>query len=819
MQKNNPSISVIVPAYNSERYIGRCLESLLSQTFADIEIICIDNFSSDKTADVAESYAKTDKRIKLFRQTEKSDLSSARNAGLKNARAPYIMFCDSDDIYMPDMCAKMYRAVSQNGIDFAVCRIEILWETAKKSNDAEDGFFAADYQGAQTLNGEIIRAANSSLCNKIFKKEKIDKYGIIFQPVFVNEDGIFCNSYASVSKTAFFIKENLYVYIRRGGSVIDTAADNIEKFAAAYFNGILYFREFLVKNNIYDSYESFFWEEFLRYTGWVLIQNSSSFLDALFREQASQIIQTVNPDLSKLDKNIAADIYALKMKKFKPRSFETVQDSQERKTENDSSVQTCSQLTTPEAGESKNPSRAFNPFILNKFICVKNEDTASYETFFKTVGGNIGNSYIAYSVMKLFSCGVKQYEIRDFEGLHGMHFTKDDLNYINSGKFSHVFLCLTDIIREHTSYNYSAPWSAIAADIEKVKIPFVVFGLGSNSFCGFDPDLHKKISPDLIRFLKTIASKTVSLGVRGAYTAEILTKLGIVNFDIVGCPTFYESGQNRVIEKQGLSANDKIIFSSPNIKYSGLNFSSVLQDMEEFPQGIVKNWAVLKDCRLKSKFDGHPILRTEIIKMLLDGKAMVFSDIERWKSEVKKHKFSLGSRVHGSILSLNCGVPSVVTNRDARAKEMCELFNMPLFPGFGMDKEISFENLKELYDSLDYGKMNKNYPLLYDNFQKWLKKNGIAKEDVNAQILHGGGVKQPVIEIDGAELSKSCLTVLRDSISYCRELKSALNGLQKQKRFYKKSYKIIPKSLGLFISRFIFKKKNRIRFLKKYVRR
>ena len=90
-------ISVIIPAFNVEKYVEKCLQSVVWQTYKDLEIICINDGSNDETQRILEKYARLDSRVKILIQKNKS-VSSARNLGLKNAKAEYIAFVDSDDI-------------------------------------------------------------------------------------------------------------------------------------------------------------------------------------------------------------------------------------------------------------------------------------------------------------------------------------------------------------------------------------------------------------------------------------------------------------------------------------------------------------------------------------------------------------------------------------------------------------------------------------------------------------------------------------------------------------------------------------------------
>ena len=103
MEENNtkPKISVIVPVYNVEKYLRRCVDSILTQTFTDFEVLLIDDGSTDGSGKICDEYAKKDKRVRVFHK-ENGGVSSARNLGLDNVRGRYVTFVDADDKISPD---------------------------------------------------------------------------------------------------------------------------------------------------------------------------------------------------------------------------------------------------------------------------------------------------------------------------------------------------------------------------------------------------------------------------------------------------------------------------------------------------------------------------------------------------------------------------------------------------------------------------------------------------------------------------------------------------------------------------------------------
>ena len=113
-------ISIVVPVYKSEKTLAGCLDSLLAQTYQDIEIICVIDGSPDSCGDICDAYAMKDIRVKSIKR-ENGGVSSARNRGIEEASGEYLMFVDSDDTVEPDYCEKMWNAYQQTGAELVIC--------------------------------------------------------------------------------------------------------------------------------------------------------------------------------------------------------------------------------------------------------------------------------------------------------------------------------------------------------------------------------------------------------------------------------------------------------------------------------------------------------------------------------------------------------------------------------------------------------------------------------------------------------------------------------------------------------------------------
>src|SRR3954453_3649613 len=124
-----PRVSVVVPIYNVEDYLEECLDSLAAQTFEDLEVVMVDDSSTDGSAAIAESFAARDPRFRVVRRAANGGLSAARNTGIDAATGEFLAFVDSDDLVAPDAYEKLVGALDQTGSDFASGNVHRLLPT------------------------------------------------------------------------------------------------------------------------------------------------------------------------------------------------------------------------------------------------------------------------------------------------------------------------------------------------------------------------------------------------------------------------------------------------------------------------------------------------------------------------------------------------------------------------------------------------------------------------------------------------------------------------------------------------------------------
>lgn len=183
-----PNVSIIVPCYNVEKYVENCLKSLIVQTYENLEIICVDDGSSDSTTDIIERYVKIDGRIRLIRQRNQY-AGVARNNGLKYAIGKYVLFFDSDDFCDENMVCEMVTSAEKNDSDIVVCDAR-TYDEQMGTYDEDVVFFrqslVREYEkkgivSYKDIPDYILLLASSGPWNKLYKRDFIEREGLRFQ--------------------------------------------------------------------------------------------------------------------------------------------------------------------------------------------------------------------------------------------------------------------------------------------------------------------------------------------------------------------------------------------------------------------------------------------------------------------------------------------------------------------------------------------------------------------------------------------------------------------------------------------------------------
>ena len=215
-----PEFSVIIPVYNVEKYLARCIESITSQIYTDFELILINDGSSDDSGNICNKYAKKDSRIRVIHQKNKG-VSAARNIGIKSANGKYIVFVDSDDVVEKDYLSSMAEVDSE--VDLVICGI-------KQVIPGNEPYARKQYEKKQVLDitkravlEMILNDANSSSVSKRFKKCIIEERNIYFdERLDLGEDGCFVTEYVGNCKGMQYLDVSAYRYFKYEHKTLST---------------------------------------------------------------------------------------------------------------------------------------------------------------------------------------------------------------------------------------------------------------------------------------------------------------------------------------------------------------------------------------------------------------------------------------------------------------------------------------------------------------------------------------------------------------------------------------------------------------------
>jgi len=231
---NQEKISVIVPVYNMEAYLRNTLQSICVQSYDNLEIICVNDGSTDDSLAILQYYAKRDTRIQIIDQPN-GGVSSARNAGLSKCSGLWVSFIDADDSVHPDCYQKLSNHLS-SAIQMLCFWGEVVYDKELYETDSSEkpliGLNASFLAGEVELNDYMRRKIPHSACNKIYRRDIIELYHIRFpEGIRIGEDMVFHMNYIMFVKKAYFMSDVFYYYIQREGSAMARSRARDKAFA------------------------------------------------------------------------------------------------------------------------------------------------------------------------------------------------------------------------------------------------------------------------------------------------------------------------------------------------------------------------------------------------------------------------------------------------------------------------------------------------------------------------------------------------------------------------------------------------------------
>lgn len=254
-----PKVSVVMPVYNARIFLRQAMDCLLEQTLKEIEMICVDDGSTDDSLEILQQYALRDKRVKILKQ-ENHGAGAARNKGLEAAEGEYIIFLDCDDIFDKTMCKKAFQQIEKDKSDVVIFGAHYFLEEGTKVS--ADWMLVHDLVGdVQTLETKdcynaIFNISGSNPWNKLFRRKYIVDNGLLFQEIKKSNDVYFVSMALALSTKISFLDEKLVDYRVSKNSI--QGSDSGEGFE--FYYALKYLKDKLVERDLFqrtkESFES-----------------------------------------------------------------------------------------------------------------------------------------------------------------------------------------------------------------------------------------------------------------------------------------------------------------------------------------------------------------------------------------------------------------------------------------------------------------------------------------------------------------------------------------------------------------------------------
>lgn len=247
-----PRVSVVLPVYNTEGYLRQCLDSLLAKTFDDIEIVCVNDGSTDKSLKIIEEYLKKDDRVKLVTQ-EHQGRAAARNKGRYLARGEYICFMNSSDYAKPDMIDKLYQNAKEYESDISMCTVTLLDKTTMgfKDDNFSLDLFSEDYNErsfSPQETYEFMFKINVNSINKLFRREFLEKNNIVFLNSIHYEEYLFFTQAYITAANISILRNPLIVH-----RINETNSKKEDSKKLDLFAVMKLIKEFLLRKKLYKE--------------------------------------------------------------------------------------------------------------------------------------------------------------------------------------------------------------------------------------------------------------------------------------------------------------------------------------------------------------------------------------------------------------------------------------------------------------------------------------------------------------------------------------------------------------------------------------
>lgn len=262
-----PLLTVIIPVYNTAAYLEQCMESVIHQTYKNLEIICVDDGSTDDSPGILAKYANRDSRITVITQANRG-AASARNAGLDAATGEFVAFLDSDD-WLNLFAYEHVMRYTEKGIGGVCFGAEVEYATGHDMKGSYTNSFKIKFSGEVAITTQVILRTNPHVWNKIFRRSIIEKYHLRFPVVLIGEDTCFYYRIMPLIPKMYFLDEKLHHYLRRDDSITHDRS-KLFKHSSEYFKDVEEIYRFYRKWNLLPSWRGLYIEIFVRNYAWII---------------------------------------------------------------------------------------------------------------------------------------------------------------------------------------------------------------------------------------------------------------------------------------------------------------------------------------------------------------------------------------------------------------------------------------------------------------------------------------------------------------------------------------------------------------------
>jgi hypothetical protein len=273
------------------------------------------------------------------------------------------------------------------------------------------------------------------------------------------------------------------------------------------------------------------------------------------------------------------------------------------------------------------------------------------------------------------------------------------------------------------SRNYLELIDTVASIFRHSKIPVYVISIGAqaNSYDEID-QLVKDTAKSVAGFMDSIYMTGGEISCRGYFTKEYLDKVARNSAVVTGCPSLFQNGEKLEIVKKDEPLLPVFNGNAPFVSLLNEYKESVYIDQDAYLNLLYDLHAYNPNRYLANSISRYGI---GAVSLYLNGRIKCFYDMPEWRAFLreKKYNFSIGSRIHGTIMSILSGIPSVILPIDSRTREMAEFYHIPTIKA-----KDDYYCTKEVYDLVSFDEFNKGYPKLYETYSRFLRECGLVHE-------------------------------------------------------------------------------------------